>query len=189
MERFKNDIKKALAVLDKGETILYPTDTIWGLGCDATRADAVDKISELKKRPENKSFIALMADAEMLKKYLAKPIPDLESFIAEQDGPTTIIYNNIIGVAANALAPDGSLGIRIPKDDFCIELIKQLGKPIISTSANLSGKPAPATYTEVCDTVKHGVAYKVHWRQDDNMTQLPSKIIKLNEDGSILKIR
>ena len=167
MEAFENDIKNCIAAMESGGTFLYPTDTIWGLGCDATDVQAIDKISEIKDRPEHKSFIVLMADTQMLRKHLANPIPDLETFIEEQEGATTIIYEGVLGIAENALALDGSLGIRIPKDDFCIALLKRFRKPIISTSANVSNGLNPSFYKEISETVKEGVDYISNWRQQD----------------------
>lgn len=189
MEIFENDIKNCLSVLEKGGTFLYPTDTIWGLGCDATNSISIDKISEAKNRPENKSYLVLVANMQMLKGYLENPIADLESILAQQEGATTMIYSDIKGMAKNSLAHDGSLGIRIPQDDFCQELLTRFGKPIISTSANLSGEPTPAYYQEISETVKNRVDYICDWRRTDIAPKEPSKIIKLNADGSILKIR
>ncbi len=189
MEQFESDIINCMATFETGGTILYPTDTIWGLGCDATDEHAVDKVSAIKNRPEKKSYIVLMSDVAMLKKYLTNPMADLENFIAAQTGATTIIYSGIKGIAQNALAADGSLGIRIPKDDFCLALINRFGKPIISTSANLSGEPNPSFYNEMSSAILERVDYTCHWRQEDEEPKAPSNIIKLNDDGTILKIR
>lgn len=178
-----------MATFENGGTILYPTDTIWGLGCDATDEYAVDKISAIKNRPENKSYIVLMSDVGMLKQHLENPMADLEDFIAKQEGATTIIYSGIKGIAQNALAADGSLGIRIPKDDFCLELLHRFGKPIISTSANLSGEPNPSFYNEISNTLLERTDYVCNWRREDQVPKAPSSILKLNADGTILKIR
>ncbi len=175
--------------MQHGGVILYPTDTIWGLGCDATNEVAVDKISAIKNRPPNKSYLVLMSDTQMLRKYLANPIPDLETFVEEQQEATTVIYDGVIGVAENILAADGTLGIRIPKDDFCIALLKRFRRPIVSTSANLSGAPNPSFYKEISETVKERVQYTAAWRQLDEKHRQPSRIIKLNVDGSTLRIR
>ena len=189
MEEFEEDIKACIATMEKGEAFLYPTDTIWGLGCDATDNNAVEKISNIKNRPENKSYIVLMSDTQMLRKHLANPIPDLETFVEEQKGATTIIFENIIGIAENALAANGSLGIRIPKDDFCVALLKRYRKPIISTSANLSGESNPSFFKQITQTVKERVGYICEWRREDEEPKSPSNIIKLNADGSLIKIR
>ena len=189
MKPFDADIQEAKTVLSAEGTLLYPTDTIWGLGCDATSEKAVAGVSKIKKRAEDKSYIVLMADTQMLRKYLANPHPDLETLVAEQKGPTTIIYDSIIGIAENALAADGSLGIRIPKDQFCIALLKRYGKPILSTSANESGQPSPKFYSQIQDEIRARVDYIINWRQDDETEKEPSRIIKINKDGSLLKIR
>jgi L-threonylcarbamoyladenylate synthase len=189
MRPFENDIEEAKKVLTKGGTLLYPTDTIWGLGCDATSEKAVEAVTEIKKRPEDKSYIVLMTDTQMLRKYLTNPYPNLDTLVSEQKGATTIIYESIVGIAKNALAADGSLGIRIPKDEFCLALLNSFGKPILSTSANESGQPSPKFYKQIQDEIRSGVDYTVKWRQDDETEKEPSSIIKLNEDGSILKIR
>lgn len=189
VEAFEGDIKKCVLVLEQGGSLLYPTDTIWGLGCDATNEAAVHSISDIKNRPESKSYLVLMSDTQMLRKHLANPIPDLEGFVHEQEGATTIIYDDIIGMADNILAADGSLGIRIPKDDFCMALLKRFRKPIVSTSANISGEPNPSFYKEISEVVKRRVDYKVNWRREDEESKQPSRIIKLNGDGSVIKIR
>ncbi len=196
MEEFELDVKACVKTLAEGGTILYPTDTIWGLGCDATNAEAIEEISKIKNRPTNKSYIVLMSDVQMLRQHLSNPIPDLESFVLEnssqssgKDQATTIIYDGVIGIADNALAEDGSLGIRIPQDDFCIALLKRYRKPIISTSANLSGEVNPSFYNHIDEVVKNRVSYQCLWRQEDEQPKEPSRIIKLNNDGSIIKIR
>ncbi len=189
LESYQQDIINCTRSLEKGESILYPTDTIWGLGCDATNELAVDKISLIKNRPKHKSYIVLMSDAQMLRNYLINPIQDLELFLEQQKGATTIIYNQIKGIAANALAEDGSVGIRIPKDDFCLSLIRHFKKPILSTSANLSGESNPSFYNEIAKTIVERSHYVCNWRQDDETPKQPSNIIKLNDDGTTLKIR
>jgi len=125
----------------------------------------------------------------MLKQYIENPMADLEGFIAAQIGATTIIYNGIKGIAQNALAADGSLGIRIPNDDFCLNLLNRFGKPIISTSANLSGEPNPSFYNQMSKKILERVDYTCTWRRNDEVPKASSSIIKLNDDGSILKIR
>lgn len=189
MEQFEKDIKACIATMQKGGAFLYPTDTVWGLGCDATDANAIKRVSEIKNRPQQKSYIVLMPDVQMLRKHLANPIPDLDSFIEEQKGATTIIYNNVIGIADNALASDGSLAIRIPKDEFCMGLLKRFRKPIISTSANISGAQNPSFYNQISEEVKAKVDYICDWRREDTQPKKPSTIIKIQDDGSLLKIR
>ena len=189
LQSFDNDIINCLSTLEKGDTILYPTDTIWGLGCDASNEAAVEKINELKNRPPNKSFIVLMADVQMLRNYLANPLPDLEDFMNSFAEPTTVIFDHIIGIASNVLAADGSLGIRIPKDDFCIALLKRFRKPIVSTSANISGFPPPKVFSDIDMAVKQGVDYVVNYRQDDSTPVEPSAVVKCNKDGRFTILR
>lgn len=177
------EIKNALEFLKSGDTILYPTDTIWGIGCDATNIQAIEKIYTIKKRIESKAFISLVANANQLKQLCSK-IPK----VAMNENPTTIIYNQVTGLANNLLAPNGSAGIRITKDEFCKELIKAFGKPIVSTSANISGEHSPINFSEISEEVKKNVDYIVNLRQNENM-QTPSAILVVNSNGSIKKIR
>ena len=186
---FDVDIKNCLDVLSKGGSILYPTDTIWGLGCDPTNDVAVDKISEIKNRPASKSYIVLMSDLQMLMHYVPQIPSNLNEIIAQQNGPTTIIFPTITGIASNVLAADGSLGIRIPKDDFCQALLHSFGKPLLSTSANLSGEPNPSFFKEIDAKIIERSDYVVSWRQEDEEPKNPSNILKLNSDGSLVKIR
>ena len=177
-ELFDNEIKNALAILRTGGIILYPTDTVWGLGCDATNSEAVQKIFNLKKREDSKSLIVLMADERDIMQYVATPDLSVFDFIRQQLRPTTIIYENAIGFADNLLAQDGSVAIRIVKDDFCRHLIKRLKKPIVSTSANISKMTTPATFAEISKEIKAGVDYIVQWRQEENQPVEPSQIIR-----------
>jgi len=178
MINFSNDIEQCLAVLQSGGIILYPTDTIWGLGCDATNAAAVEKIIALKQRPQNKSFVILVTGEREILQYVAAPDMAVFDYLQTVQKPTTVIYENALGLADNALAADGSVAIRICNDDFCRHLIKRFRKPIVSTSANISGEPPPALFSEVSDVIKSGVDYVVKWRQDDAERALPSAIIK-----------
>jgi len=179
----KSEIKNALELLKSGGTILYPTDTIWGIGCDATNPDAVEKIYSIKKRMESKALISLVANTTQLKQLCSK-IPK-ESF---NENPTTIIYNQVTGLANNLLAPNGSAGIRITQDKFCKELIKVFGKPIVSTSANISGEHSPINFSEISEEIKKNVDYIVNLRQNEDM-QTPSAILHVNSDGSLKKLR
>ena len=175
---FDKQVEEALIVLKNGGIILYPTDTVWGLGCDATNKEAVKKIFDLKKRDDNKSMIVLMASEREVMHYVAAPDLSVFDFIQQQSRPTTIIYENAIGFADNLVAEDGSVAIRIVKDDFCRHLIKRLKKPIVSTSANISNMATPATFAEISDEIKTGVDYVVQWRQDDKEPVQPSQIIR-----------
>ena len=187
-ELFDEEVQNALTVLRNGGIILYPTDTVWGLGCDATNKEAVQKIFDLKKRNDNKSLIVLMADQREILHYVTAPDLAVFDFIQQQSRPTTIVYENAIGFADNLLADDGSIAIRIVKDDFCRHLIKRLKKPIVSTSANISNMATPATFAEVSDEIKSGVDYVVRWRQDDNRPVQPSQIIRW-QNGAPMFIR
>ena len=185
---FDEEVQNALTVLRNGGIILYPTDTVWGLGCDAINKDAVQKIFDLKKRNDNKSLIVLIADQREILHYVAAPDLSVFDFIQQQSRPTTIVFENAIGFADNLLAEDGSVAIRIVTDDFCRHLIKCLKKPIVSTSANVSNMATPATFTEISDEIKAGVDYIVKWRQDDIEPVQPSQIIRW-QNGAPVFIR
>ena len=186
---FNTDIEACLRVLENGGLILYPTDTIWGIGCDATNEAAVAKIFALKKRIETKALIVLIADERSLLQYVASPHIEVFDYIAGVSKPTTIIYENAIGLAGNLLAEDGSVGIRICADEFCKHLIKRFRKPIVSTSANVSGFPPPKVFSDIDIAVKQGVDYVVHYRQDDITPLEPSAVVKFNKDGSFTILR
>jgi len=185
----EQDIQSALQTLRSGGIILYPTDTIWGIGCDATNEAAVQKIYELKQRPDYKSMIVLLAAERDLIQYVSAPDMEVFNYLDTVTKPTTIIYDGAIGLADNLLAADGSIAIRIVKEEFCKHLIKRLGKPIVSTSANLSGNPAPQFYKEIDPAIKAGVDYQVQYLRDDNTPKQPSAIVKWNRDASVTIIR
>ena len=187
--QFNTDIEACLRVLESGGLILYPTDTIWGIGCDATNEAAVAKIFALKKRIETKALIVLIADERSLLQYVASPHIEVFDYIQGVSKPTTIIYENAIGLASNLLAEDGSVGIRICADEFCKHLIKRFRKPIVSTSANVSGFPPPKVFSDIDIAVKEGVDYMVHYRQDDTIPVEPSAVVKCNKDGSFTILR
>lgn len=188
MDDFLKDINKCLEVLHAGGVILYPTDTVWGLGCDATNAIAVEKIFDIKQRPQAKSMIVLLAHERDLLQYVAAPDLQIFDYLDTVTKPTTIIYNGIIGLAANVLADDGSAGIRIVKDAFCKHLIKRFRKPVVSTSANISGEPAPARFADISAPIKTAVDYVVQYRQDDATPAMPSAVIKW-KNGNVVVIR
>ena len=151
---FENEkFLEILNALRQGDVILYPTDTIWGIGCDATNETAVNRISEIKNRQPEKGYVILVDSLKMLKQYVGEIHPRVETLLAYHSRPLTIIYDESFALASNVLAPDGSVGIRITQDPFCRELIKQLGKPIVSTSANRSGQPFPSHYGEVSSDI------------------------------------
>lgn len=183
------DIKKACEVMQAGGIILYPTDTIWGIGCDATNEEAVQRIYELKKRADNKAMLVLMDSPAKLNMYV-NDIPDIAwDLIEVADKPLTIIYPNAKNLANNLLGNDGSVGIRISNEEFSHKLCERFRKPLVSTSANVSGEASPANFSEVSDVIKNGVDYIVFYRQDDMSKALPSNIIKLGAGGLIQVIR
>jgi len=186
---FEDDISAAMPVLRSGGLILYPTDTIWGIGCDATDEAAVQKIYALKKRSESKSLVILLADVKDLLHHVANPRPDMADIIAGFTRPTTVIYEGALGLAPNVISEDGSIAIRIVKDPFCRHLIKRLRKPLVSTSANISGEPSPASFREVAAEIRNGVDYVVKYRQEEDTAAVASRIIRINKDGSIVIIR
>ncbi len=175
---FSDDIENCLQMLHTGEVILYPTDTIWGLGCDATNETAVEKIISLKQRPVHKSFVVLVATERDVLQYTAAPDLAVFDYLQSAHKPTTVIYEHALGLAENILAEDGSAAIRICRDEFCKHLIKRFRKPIVSTSANISGKPAPDTFFEISNEIKTGAGYTVKYRQNDIAPSIPSAIIK-----------
>ncbi len=185
----QDDIKKACDILRKGGIILYPTDTIWGIGCDATNEEAVKRIYDLKQRDDTKSMLVLMDNPAKLQTYV-KEVPDIAwDLIDLADKPLTIIYDGAKNLAPNLIAPDGSIGIRITAETFSMELCRQFRKPIVSTSANISGDPSPSSFSEIGQTVRKGVDYIVTYRQKEQTKAKPSGIVKLGKDGSIKIIR
>lgn len=186
---FFAEVEAALDVLRNGGTILYPTDTVWGLGCNATNPDAVKKIYELKRRPDSKSLIILVAEERDILQYVAAPDLAVFDFLQAQIRPTTVIFDGALNLAPNLIAEDGSIAIRIVRDEFCRHLIKRLRKPIVSTSANISGQPAPQFFGQVADKVRTGVDYVVRWRTEDETPAQPSQIIRWQHNGSYQIIR
>ncbi len=183
------DLRQAIKVLTAGGLILYPTDTIWGIGCDATNVEAVRKIYRLKQREDSKAMIILLDSENRLPHYV-REIPEIAwQLIDVSDKPLTIIYPGAKNLASNLIAENGSVGIRIVKDDFCRSLIMQFKRPIVSTSANISGKPAPALYDEISAEIKDGVDYKVKWRQEELSPGKPSSIIELGIGGEFKILR
>lgn len=190
MVDFRNDIKQALEVLRNGGIILYPTDTIWGLGCDATNAEAVKKIYDLKQRADNKSMIVLVETPGRLSSYI-DDVPEIALDLMDlSEKPLTIIFEGAKNLAANVVnQEDKSIGIRVVKEPFCEQLIRQFKKPIVSTSANFSGQPSPALFDEIEEAIVSQVDYVVQYRQDDVTKATPSGIIKVGKKGEIKVIR
>ena len=183
------DLLNAVAALKRGDTILYPTDTIWGLGCDATDEAAVDKVFALKQRPASKSLVILLADAHDIPRYVAAPPPGAIALAASFEEPTTVVYSGALGLAANVVAADGSVAIRIVADPFCKALIRQFGRPIVSTSANISGQPSPAFFRDIDARVVAGAGYVAAHRQADEAPREPSTIVRLHADGRMDVLR
>ena len=184
------DINKALEVLRNGGVILYPTDTIWGLGCDATNADAVRRIYEIKQRADNKSLIVLVDTAGRIPSYV-QDVPDIAFDMIElATSPLTVIFEGAKNLAPNVInADDQSVGIRVATDDFCPTLIQRFRKPIVSTSANISGQPAPACFDEIDERIIKSVDYVVGYRQDDTTKHKASGIVKIGRNGEVKVIR
>lgn len=183
---FEKDIESCLQVLKSGGLILYPTDTVWGIGCDATNAEAVSKIYQLKKRPDEKAMIVLAADEKDILKHVAAPDPGVFDYLEKTTKPTTVIYDGAIGFAENLAGTDGSIAIRICKEIFCRQLIKRFRKPIVSTSANISGEAVAKSFSVISDEIKKGVNYIVKYRQDDKSISDPSSVVKWNK--GVIKI-
>lgn len=185
----QEEIKKACEVLKKGGIILYPTDTIWGIGCDATNEEAVSRIYALKERDDSKSMLVLLDNPAKLQTYIID-VPDIAwDMIDLTDKPLTIIYDGAKNLATNLIAQDGSIGIRITSELFSKELCRQYRKPIVSTSANISGEPAAANFAQISKAIKEGVDYVVNYRQKEQYKATPSGIVQLSKDGSIKVIR
>lgn len=181
------DTVKALA---QGETILYPTDTIWGLGCDATNADAVDKIYALKQRDHSKSMLILCADIEMVCRYVSPVGNDVRDLLLYEEQPTTVIMPLKESLLAlNLAAADGTIGVRIPQMDFCQQLLRRFGKPIVSTSANFSGMPSPASFADIDEALRQRVCYCVPSSMEEQIGGHSSRIVKVGDDGEVTVIR
>jgi L-threonylcarbamoyladenylate synthase len=186
---FEDDIRNSLITLRDGGVILYPTDTIWGLGCDATNQVAVEKIFEIKSRSENSSLIILVDSDAMLERYV-RDIPEIVFEITSvSDSPLTIIYPEGKNLAPGVCNEDGSIGIRICNEPFCNELITRFRKPIISTSANISGMSSPSNFSEIDSEILKSAGYVVKYRQEDNKKYKPSSVIKIDKNGAFKIIR
>ena len=179
---------KIIANLEKENSILYPTDTVWGLGCDATKEEAVEKIYKIKQRAESKSLIVLVNSIAMLKEYVSSVPKEALGIIENSTRPTTIVFPNPIGLAKNVIAQDNTVAIRVVKHEFCETLIQSFGKPIVSTSANISGEPTPKSFGEISQAILDSVDYVVDLHENSSSGK-SSRILKLNIDGSIEVIR
>ena len=188
MTGFEKDIEKCLETLKGGGLVLYPTDTVWGIGCDATNKEAVEKIYKLKRRSDEKAMIVLVADERDIMQHVAAPDLSLFDYLEKTVKPTTVVYEGALGFADNIVANDGSIAIRICKDEFCRQLIKRFRKPIVSTSANISGTTAAKFFKEISDEIRNGVDYVVEYKQQDETSAQPSTLIKWN-NGKVIILR
>lgn len=183
------DIKMACETLRQGGLILYPTDTVWGIGCDATNTKAVERVYKLKRRNDSKALIVMLADENQLLRYV-EDVPDIAFELIEVAvKPLTIVYDNAINMSEALCAEDGSVGIRVTRENFSQRLCKAFRRPIVSTSANVSGHPTPLRFNDISEDIKHGVDYIVKSRQGDNTPHSPSSVIKLSSNGEIKIIR
>ncbi|MCB0806693.1 MAG: threonylcarbamoyl-AMP synthase [Bacteroidales bacterium] len=185
----KDDIKKAVASLKSGGIILYPTDTIWGIGCDATNSKAVDKIYKIKGRQKTASFLILLEDVKKITQYVKETPEIIYDLIESFDFPTTIIYPKAINLAKNMIAPDGSIAIRIVREGFASDMLKAFGKPVVSTSANFSGEPSPLMFKDISDSLKEKMDYIVEADRTNVRVTKPSTIIRLKPNGEFEIIR
>jgi L-threonylcarbamoyladenylate synthase len=187
--KYEEDLKNSLRVLNEGGVILYPTETIWGLGCDATNNEATERIFKIKNRIESSSLIVLVDGEMMLRRYIRELPSAASTILGVADTPITIIYPGGRNLANGITAEDGSAGIRITKDRFCSELIGRLKKPLVSTSANKSGEPAPSCYDEIVPYIINSVDYVVFHRREDRQKHKASPVIKIELNGEIKIIR
>lgn len=182
------EIKNSLKILNQKKLLLYPTDTVWGIGCDATSEEAVAKVFEIKQRSESKSLVILVDSFEMLQKHIPNVSKAVLELLSKTTNPTTIIYENPIGLAKNVVATDDTVAIRVVQNEFCRELIHLFGKPIVSTSANISGNPTPKSFDEIEKSILDSVDYVVNLQRDE-VNEKSSTILKVNEKGKITVLR
>ncbi len=188
-EKLKEEVEKSVTLLRQGKILLYPTDTIWGIGCDATNARAVERVYKLKNRHEQKSMIVLLADKEKIQDYVEEVPAIAFDLIENAASPITIVYNKAKNLPKNLIAPDGTIAIRVVKGDYCTAVIRGLGKPLVSTSANISGEPAPKTFGQISETIKEKVDYTVDIHRTRIRSVRPSTILKLETNGTFRILR
>lgn len=188
-EQYRDEIKRACDVLYHGGVILYPTDTIWGIGCDATNEDAVRRVYEIKKRIDSKAMLVLVDNDVKVDFYVREVSPIAWDLIELSTKPLTIIYDGARNLASNLVGEDGSIGIRVTREEFSKQLCFRFRKAIVSTSANISGEPSPQSFAEISDEIKQSVDYIVGIRQDETASVAPSSIIKLGAHGEVKVIR
>lgn len=182
------DIDRAVEVMRKGGVVLYPTDTVWGLGCDARNPEAIARVYEIKRRADSKALICLVESLDRLQS-LVGPLSDPLSQLLDSPRPTTVIYPSASGVAPNLLAPDGSIGLRLTSELYSSRLCARLGSPVVSTSANISGAPSPAIFSEISPEILDAVDYIAAYRRDDTTPATPSRIVRLDPEGQIEILR
>ena len=183
------EIQRSINALNVGNSLLYPTDTVWGIGCDALNKTAISTVYKIKERSDTKSMLVLVSDIEMLRLYVEE-IPDSAFVIlSEATKPTTIIYPRAKNLPANLVNPNGSIGIRITNESFSNALVTALGRPIVSTSANISGQPAAGVFNEVSQNIKERVSYIVDYRQNETEKAAPSAIVLVNTNGTVTFLR
>ena len=186
---FEQDINNAVAALRRGGVILYPTDTVWGIGCDATDPTAVRRVFEIKRRADSKALITLVADVADIGRYSAVSPSTVLAIIGRSERPTTVVYPGGCGLAPELLAEDGSVGMRVTGELVSASICRAFGKPLVSTSAHISGQPATGIYCEISKEIIDAVDYVVEARRDDCSRSIPSRVIKINADGSVITLR
>jgi L-threonylcarbamoyladenylate synthase len=189
MNRFQQEVDAAVDALLLQQVILYPTDTVWGLGCDVEVPKAVEQLYKLKARPVGKPSIVLVADMAMLSRYAATVPAGLEAAVAADTRPTTYILPASRAVAPALLGPDGTVGLRVVRDEFCHKVLRRLGHGLVSTSANKTGEAAPAIYAEVDEAIVRGADHVAGWRQDDTTRVAPSRVVRLADNGQLEVVR
>lgn len=188
-EHIANEIKNAVKVIREGGVILYPTDTIWGLGCDPNNDEAIKKIFRIKRRTESKSLIILVCEPNSINKFVDKPLPIAFDLLEQWQKPLTIVFPRAKDISKLVISEENTIGIRVTKEPFSFNLLKELQHPLISTSANLSGQPSPVSYRTVSQEIKDSVDYIVDYRRDSFTDMKPSTIIKINDNGSFEVLR
>lgn len=182
-------IEKAVGILNNGGVILYPTDTVWGIGCDPTNESAVQRVFDLKQRPTNKSMILLVDSPDRIQPYVRSLSPFAKRLLTESETPQTVILPEAFGFAPSVLPMQKTVAVRCPKHEFCLRLLRAFGKPLVSTSANLSGEPSARTYRELSERLMQGVDYVIPEQYEAGSTQKASRIILLNPDESLTVLR
>lgn len=185
----QDEVKKAIEVMKAGGVILYPTDTVWGIGCDATNEAAVKRVYEIKRREDSKALICLVDSESRLQRYVRNVADVTWDMMELSDKPLTVIFDGVTGLAPNLMAEDGSVGLRITREEFSKELCFRFQKAIVSTSANISGEPTPRTFDEISEEIKEAVDYVVKYSRQSKEKHKPSSIIKMKSNGQFTIIR